>query len=176
MPLVIRCPHCSTAVQLPDGSAGKQFRCPTCQKVFAVGAAPARQPVAAGAPAAAPAPPARPAAPPAAIAPPPARPAPPPAAAPPRPAAPAPAKPDPQEFAIRLNFFRREAEILRSLEGVEVVPRVYDLIEQGQTAHLVMEFIRGQDLLKVMELNGGRPFDVGQVAEWGQSVCDVLTH
>ncbi len=58
---------------------------------------------------------------------------------------------DPQEFAIRLNFFRREAEILRSLNPVVIVPRVYDLIEQGQTAHLVMEFIRGQDLLKLME-------------------------
>ncbi len=40
---------------------------------------------------------------------------------------------DPQEFAIRLNFFRREAEILRSLESIPIVPRVYDLIEQGQT-------------------------------------------
>src|SRR5262249_22088596 len=36
---------------------------------------------------------------------------------------------DPQEFAIRLNFFRREAEILRSLESIGIVPRVYDLIE-----------------------------------------------
>ena len=60
---------------------------------------------------------------------------------------------DPQEFAIRLNFFRREAEILRSLEKLPMVPRVYDLIEQGQTAHLVLEFIRGQDLLKLMETN-----------------------
>ena len=46
---------------------------------------------------------------------------------------------DPQEFAIRLNFFRREAEILRALESVPIVPRVYDFIHQGQTAHLVME-------------------------------------
>ena len=58
---------------------------------------------------------------------------------------------DPQEFAIRLNFFRREAEILRSLEPIPIVPRLHDLIEQGQSAHLVMEFIRGQDLLKLME-------------------------
>ena len=39
---------------------------------------------------------------------------------------------DPQEFAIRLNFFRREAEILRSLESVSIVPRVFDFIEQDQ--------------------------------------------
>jgi predicted Ser/Thr protein kinase len=83
---------------------------------------------------------------------------------------------DPQEFAIRLNFFRREAEILRSLAAVPIVPRVYDFIEQGQTAHLVMEFIRGTDLLKLMENNENKPFPVSQVVEWGKQVCDVLGH
>jgi predicted Zn finger-like uncharacterized protein len=83
---------------------------------------------------------------------------------------------DPQEFAIRLNFFRREAEILRSLQNLPVVPRVYELIEQGQTAHLIMEFIRGTDLLKLMEGNNNRPFPLDQVLEWGKSICDVLTH
>src|SRR5436305_7287199 len=83
---------------------------------------------------------------------------------------------DPQEFAIRLNFFRREAEILRSLEKIPIVPRVYDLIEQGQSAQLAMEFIRGQDLLKLMEGNNNRPFPLDQVIEWSKSVCDVRYH
>ena len=76
---------------------------------------------------------------------------------------------DPQEFAIRLNFFRREAEILRSLEPVPIVPRMYDLIQQGQTAHLVMEFIRGKDLLDIMEGPTNKPFPLTQVIEWGKS-------
>jgi serine/threonine protein kinase len=83
---------------------------------------------------------------------------------------------DPQEFSIRLNFFRREAEILRSLLAVNIVPRVYDLIEQGQSAHLVMEFIKGQDLLKLLEANNNQPFPIDQVIEWGKSICDVLQH
>jgi serine/threonine protein kinase len=83
---------------------------------------------------------------------------------------------DKQEFAIRLNFFRREAEILRSLETLPVVPRVHDLIEEGDRAYLVLEFIRGQDLLKLMEAHGNKPFPLDQVVEWGKSVCDVLTH
>jgi predicted Ser/Thr protein kinase len=81
---------------------------------------------------------------------------------------------DPQEFAIRLNFFRREAEILRALETVPIVPRVYDFIHQGQTAHLVMEFIKGKDLLDIMEANGNKPFPVPMVVEWGKAICDVL--
>jgi serine/threonine protein kinase len=81
---------------------------------------------------------------------------------------------DASEFAIRLNFFRREAEILRALASVPIVPRVYDLIEQGQSAHLVLEFIPGKDLMKRMENSGNKPFTLDQVVEWGKSICDVL--
>jgi serine/threonine protein kinase len=83
---------------------------------------------------------------------------------------------DPQEFAIRLNFFRREADILRMLEKVPIVPKVYDYYHEGQRAHLVMEFIRGKDLLDLMEANSNKPFPVPLVVEWGKQICDVLTH
>jgi serine/threonine protein kinase len=83
---------------------------------------------------------------------------------------------DPQEFAIRLNFFRREAEILRSLQNNPIVPRIFDFIQQGQTAHLIMELIKGQDLLKIMDNNGNCPFPLDQVIDWGRSICDVLVH
>jgi serine/threonine protein kinase len=81
---------------------------------------------------------------------------------------------DAQEFSIRLNFFRREAEILRSLASMDVVPKVYDFIHQGQSAHLVMEFIRGENLLKLMENNNNRPFPIDLIVEWGKKICDVL--
>ncbi len=83
---------------------------------------------------------------------------------------------DPQEFAVRLSFFRREAEILRALQGLAAVPRVYDFIQEGEAAHLVLEYIRGQDLLRVLETNGQRPFPMERVVEWGRNICDVLTH
>jgi predicted Ser/Thr protein kinase len=83
---------------------------------------------------------------------------------------------DQQEFAIRLNFFRREAEVLKSLEKIPIVPRFIDLVEHGQTAHLIMEFIRGQDLLKLMENNNNQPFTLDQVIDWTVQICDVLTH
>ncbi len=83
---------------------------------------------------------------------------------------------DPTEFAIRLNFFRREAEILKSLDNIPIVPRVMELIEQGQSAHLVMEFIRGKDLLKIMEADNNKPFPLDMVIEWGKNICDVLQH
>lgn len=84
--------------------------------------------------------------------------------------------PDPEEFKIRLSFFRREAEILRALAKLPIVPRLYDFIQKGQSAHLVMEFIQGTDLVKVMEANGNRPFPLDLVIEWGKQICDVLYH
>jgi serine/threonine-protein kinase len=39
-----------------------------------------------------------------------------------------------------------------------------------------MEYIRGQDLLKLLETNNNQPFPVEQVVTWGKSICDVLTH
>jgi serine/threonine protein kinase len=56
------------------------------------------------------------------------------------------------------------------------VPRVFDFIHQGQTAHLVLEFIRGKDLLKLMEANDNKPFTLPQIIDWAKSMCDVLTH
>jgi serine/threonine protein kinase len=82
---------------------------------------------------------------------------------------------DPGEFAIRLNFFRREAEILRSLEQVPIVPRIHDLIEKDGTAQLIMDFIRGKDLLKIMEAANNKPFPIEMVIEWSKSICDVLS-
>jgi serine/threonine protein kinase len=57
-----------------------------------------------------------------------------------------------------------------------IVPRFFDLIEQDKTAHLVMEFIRGQDLLKIMESSNNRPFPLEQILEWARAICDVLAH
>jgi hypothetical protein len=83
---------------------------------------------------------------------------------------------DPQEFSIRLHCFLRAAGILRSLQAVPIVPRVHDIIHQGQSAYLVMEFIHGADLLTLMEKNGNKPFPIPLVVEWGKAICDLLEH
>src|SRR5262249_50624219 len=67
-------------------------------------------------------------------------------------------------------------EILRMLEPIPIVPRLFDLIEQGQQAYLAMEFIKGKDLLKIMESANNKPYPVDQVIEWGKRICDVLAH
>jgi serine/threonine protein kinase len=86
--------------------------------------------------------------------------------------------PDPAEFKTRLNFFVREAEILRLLneKRLPTVPRYYGFFqdEEERTAHLILEFIPGRNLLDVMEANDNRPFDFALVVEWAKTLCDVL--
>ncbi len=48
MPLQVICPGCKQPLQLPDGSHGKQVRCPKCQAIFGIG--PARPPAPSPAP------------------------------------------------------------------------------------------------------------------------------
>ena len=81
-----------------------------------------------------------------------------------------------KEGELRRTFFRREAEVLHSLQALPIVPRLVDLVEDGSTVYLVLEYIPGQDLLQVLEGAGGRPFPVEQVAGWGARICEVLAH
>ena len=83
---------------------------------------------------------------------------------------------DPKEFKLRQTFFRREAEILRALQHVPIVPRLYDFIEDGAAAYLIIEFIPGSNLLSLLDQPGAVPFPISQVAAWGAKICEALAH
>lgn len=81
---------------------------------------------------------------------------------------------DPKEFRIRQTFFRREAEILRSLQHVPIVPRLFDYVEDGGAAYLIIEYIPGDNLLSLLDKPGAKPFPVAQVAAWGAKIAEAL--
>ena len=83
---------------------------------------------------------------------------------------------EPQEYQVRLSFFQREAEILKALAKLPTVPRFHGFYREGKSAQLVLEYIAGQDLLRILESNSNAPFPFEQVLGWGKEVCDVLTH
>ncbi len=83
---------------------------------------------------------------------------------------------EPQEFQVRLAFFQREAEILKALARLPTVPRFYGFYREGTGAQLVLEYIAGQDLMRMLESNHNAPFPFEQVIGWGKEVCDVLSH
>jgi predicted Ser/Thr protein kinase len=83
---------------------------------------------------------------------------------------------DPKEFNLRRTFFRREAEILRALQHIAIVPRLHDFIEDGSAAYLVLEFIPGDNLLTILDKPGAKPFPLARVATWGAKLCEALAH
>lgn len=81
---------------------------------------------------------------------------------------------EPKEFEVRKRFFRKEAETLRALQHVPIVPRLYDTIEDQATAYLALEFIPGDNLLNLLDRPGAMPFSIAMAANWGARIADAL--
>jgi len=70
--------------------------------------------------------------------------------------------------------FEREARLLASLCHPSL-PWVSDHFVEGDGQFLVMEFIPGDDLAKLLKREAS-PFDCDQVLEWGYQLLDVLDY
>ena len=71
-----------------------------------------------------------------------------------------------------LESFQREAELLARLEHPNLA-RVTDRFQEGERHYMVMEFIEGQTLEKMLE-RCTEPFPEDQVLVWAEQLCDVL--
>ena len=78
----------------------------------------------------------------------------------------------PEERAYAIECFHREASMLRTLEHPNL-PKVTDFFTEGGKHYLVMEYIPGQTLDKLMAARGA-PFSEPEVAGWALQLCDVL--
>lgn len=72
------------------------------------------------------------------------------------------------------QLFRREARILKTLSHPNL-PRVIDFFEENGNLYLVMEFVEGNSLLKILEDNKG-PLKEKIVLRWGITICEVLRY
>lgn len=65
-----------------------------------------------------------------------------------------------------------EANFMKRLDH-PAIPRVVDIIDEGRTIYVVMDYINGRSLSKTMRQQGG-PFDQLDVIDWGIQLCDVV--
>lgn len=72
-----------------------------------------------------------------------------------------------------LARFYREARAAASLDHPNIV-RAYDVDNQGDTHYLVMEFIKGNDLQKLVKKQGVLPFELA--ADYVRQAADGLAH
>lgn len=70
--------------------------------------------------------------------------------------------------------FQQEAHMLAALRHPNL-PQVIDVFEEGGKHYLVMEYIEGQSLEKILE-GTGRPLPEPRVLAWAEQLCDVLAY
>lgn len=81
---------------------------------------------------------------------------------------------DPLVRKTIVQNFEREANVLATLHH-KSIPRIYDYFTEDDRSYLVMEFINGKDLEKI--LNDSEDFlPEDQVIAWAIELCDVLEY
>jgi len=73
-----------------------------------------------------------------------------------------------------LKAIEREARLLNSLKH-SALPRVSDHFLERESQFLVMEYIQGEDLGRMLE-DQGKAFEVGQVLKWAEQLLDALNY
>lgn len=67
-----------------------------------------------------------------------------------------------------------EANLMKRLDH-PALPRIVDIIEDGKTIYVVMDYVEGESLKKVMR-DAGHPMAEADVISWGIQLCDVLEY
>ena len=83
----------------------------------------------------------------------------------------------PEDFEYQRRLFRRETEILTSINYPKIV-RGIELIERDPDMFFVMELVQGESLRKVFDdwrvAHNNQPFPPATVAAAGIEICDTL--
>jgi serine/threonine-protein kinase len=81
---------------------------------------------------------------------------------------------DPAERANAIASFRREAQLLATLDHTNL-PKVADFFEEGGKQYLVMDFVEGQTLEQIVAATPGF-LPEPTVLAWIEQLCDVLEY
>lgn len=74
---------------------------------------------------------------------------------------------------IVVNSLLAEANLVKKLDH-PALPRIVDIIDNGVTIYIIMDFIEGESLDKVLEEYGAQSEE--KVINWAMQICDVLSY
>ncbi len=74
---------------------------------------------------------------------------------------------------MALNALIAEANLMKKLDH-PTLPRIVDIIENNQTVYVVMDYIEGESLNKVLDAYGAQPQEA--VIEWAKQLSEVLDY
>ena len=75
---------------------------------------------------------------------------------------------------VIVDSLRAEANLMKGLDH-PALPRIVDIIEDGDSLYVVMDFIQGDDLLTILKSHR-RVITEADVVDWGIQLCDALTY
>ncbi len=75
---------------------------------------------------------------------------------------------------VIVDSLRAEANLMKGLDH-PALPRIVDIIEDGDSLYVVMDFIQGDDLLSVLKSHR-RVITEADVVDWGIQLCDALSY
>lgn len=75
--------------------------------------------------------------------------------------------------AVVIQSAIAEANMIKRLDH-PTLPRIVDIIDNGNVIYIVMDYIEGEALSKVLEREGAQP--QAQVIEWAKDLCEVLDY
>lgn len=74
---------------------------------------------------------------------------------------------------IIINSLLAEANLMKRLDH-PALPRIVDIIDNNQTIYVVMDYIEGESLDKILLEYGAQSQDI--VIDWGKQLCDALAY
>lgn len=74
---------------------------------------------------------------------------------------------------IVINSLLAEADLMKRLDH-PALPRIVDIIDNGITIYIVMDYIEGESLDKILNEYGAQPEET--VITWAKQICDVLNY
>ncbi|MCM3763625.1 serine/threonine-protein kinase [Neobacillus niacini] len=66
-----------------------------------------------------------------------------------------------------------EANMIKMLDH-QALPRIVDIIDDGHVIFVIMDYIEGEPLSKILDQEGAQPQDL--VIEWAMQLCEVLDY
>lgn len=74
---------------------------------------------------------------------------------------------------VIINSLLAEANLMKKLDH-PALPRIVDIIDNGQTLYVIMDYIEGESLDKILNEYGAQPEDL--VLSWAMQLCDALNY
>lgn len=74
---------------------------------------------------------------------------------------------------IVVNSLLAEANLMKRLDH-PALPRIVDIIDDGETIYVIMDYIEGQSLDKILQSYGPQPEET--VISWAMQLCDALSY